>query len=177
MTENDIMSFLQSIKDNGKTDGTIEEYKNSLHILYRFLPDEKQIGPDTLRQWRESMLEQYSIRTINARISAANSFLLYFGRRDIILLKQLKAEDTPQPELTRREYLRLLQAAKLLGKERSYLLIKLFACTGITAKDVGKVTVETVKSGRIRVESKIVTVKSPGANTTPLSRPFKAQHR
>lgn len=161
MAENDIMSFLQSIKDDGKTDGTIEEYKNSLHILYRFLPDEKQIGPDTLRQWRESMLEQYSIHTINARISAANSFLLYCGRRDLTLSGQLKTEIGPQPELTRREYLRLLQAAKLLGKERSYLLIKLFACTGITAKDVGKVTVETVKSGRIRVESKIGVIHIP----------------
>ena len=154
MTENDILSFLQSIKDNGKTDGTIEEYKSSLRTLYRFLPDDKQIGPDTLQRWRESMLEQYSIRTINARISAANSFLLYCGRRDLTLSKQLKTEDGPQPELTRREYLRLLQAAKLLGKERLYLLIKLFACTGIAVKDVGKVTVETVQSGIIRVGGK-----------------------
>lgn len=161
MNENAISSFLQSMKDNGKTSGTIDEYKNSLYALYRFLPDTKQIGPDTLRHWRQSMLNHYGTRTINARISAVNSFLLYCGRRDLTLSKQLKTEDAPQPELTRREYLRLLQAAKLLEKERSYLLIKLFACTGIAVKDIGKVTVETVKNGSIRVEGKIGGIYIP----------------
>lgn len=161
MTESDILSFLQSMKANGKTDGTIEEYKGSLRTLYRFLPGDKQIGPDTLRQWRESMLEQYSIRTINTRISAANSFLLYCGRRDLTLSKQLKTEQELRPELTRREYLCMLQTAKQLNKERLYLLVKLFACTGIAVKDICLVTVDGVRSGSIRVGGKEGVIHIP----------------
>ena len=161
MTEDDISAFLRSLKANGRSAGTIEEYKNSLHTLSSFLPADKQIGPDTLRQWRQSMIDRYSIRTINARISAANSFLLFYGRRGLTLSGQLKAADGPQPELTRKEYLRLLQAAKLLRKERLYLLIKLFACTGIAVKDIGKVTVAAVRSGTIQTDGKNGLIRLP----------------
>lgn len=34
------------------------------------------------------------------------------------------AEDRLQPELTQSEYHRLLQTAKALGKERTYMLVK-----------------------------------------------------
>ena len=47
-----------------------------------------------------------------------------------------------QPELTRTEYLRLLQTARALGRERVYLLVKLFGTTGLTVQELEKVTVE-----------------------------------
>ena len=61
----------------------------------------------------------------------------------------MKVESTPQPELTRTEYLRLLQAAKLLDKERGYLLVKLFATTPLNVQELDKVTVEAVTEGQI----------------------------
>lgn len=154
ITQTDIQKYLDSIECK-RTKGTIEEYRYSLRLLYEYLPDNKRIGPHTLEQWRGALLEKgYGYRTINARISAANSFVTFCGRPEFRVGNQLEAETYCQPELTRNEYLRLLQTAKIEGKEREYLLIKLFACTGIAVKDIDRVTVDAVKRGIIIVGNK-----------------------
>lgn len=62
---------------------------------------------------------------------------------------RLVSEPAVQPELTRAEYLRLLQAARALEKERAYLLVKVFALLGIRVGELPQVTVEQVKAGRL----------------------------
>ena len=63
--------------------------------------------------------------------------------------QDIRKISSARPELNRNEYLQLLRTAKTLGKERLYLLVKLFAATGITVQELPKVTVEAVKEGRI----------------------------
>ena len=150
MTPETICAYISEMERKGRVQGTIEEYKRNLRLLYDFLPDHKRIKKDTLQRWRDSLLEQgYTARTANARVSAANSSLAFCGRRDLQLAHQLETEAYAQPELTRNEYLRLLQTARVLGKERLYLLIKLFGCTGIAVQNIERVTVEAVKAGEI----------------------------
>ena len=55
-----------------------------------------------------------------------------------------------QPELTRAEYLRLLGAAKVLERERTYLLVKLFALTGIRVGDVAGLSAWSVERGQVQ---------------------------
>ena len=154
IAQDDITEYLRTIEGK-RTQGTIEEYRYSLRLLFEFLPEDKKIRPYTLKAWQQAMIKEgYSYRTINARISAANSFLVFCGRREWRLEKQLEPQAYQQPELTRNEYLRLLQAAKLMGKEREYLLVKLFACTGIAVKDICRVTVEAAQNGEIVVGNK-----------------------
>ena len=65
---------------------------------------------------------------------------------------QLDAAPAVQPELTRAEYLRLLQAARALEKERTYLLVKVFALLGIRLGELGQITVwRRVKTGRLPI--------------------------
>lgn len=52
------------------------------------------------------------------------------------------------PGLTREEYLRLLRAARDKGQERTYLLIKLFATTGIPVQCLDQVTAELIRDGQ-----------------------------
>ena len=63
-------------------------------------------------------------------------------------------ENGVQPELTRSEYLRLLQAAKLREKERTYLLVKVFALVGLGVSELPCVTVEAVQKGSINIQQK-----------------------
>ena len=151
MTPETICAYISEMERKGRVQGTIEEYKRNLRLLYDFLPDHKRIKKDTLQRWRDSLLEQgYTARTANARVSAANSYLAFCGRRDLQLMRQLETEAYTQPELTRNEYLRLLQTARLLGKERLYLLIKLYGSTGLPVKSLERVTVEAVRNSVIR---------------------------
>ena len=154
MTPEAVSVYIADMERKGCVQGTIDIYKRNLKLLYAFLPEQKEIEKGTLQRWRASLLEQgYTARTVNARISAVNSYLAFWGRRDLQLVRQLRAEAYEQPELTRNEYLRLLQTARLLGKERLYLLIKLFGCTGIAVQNLERVTVEAVIIGEIQVGS------------------------
>lgn len=61
----------------------------------------------------------------------------------------LGPEDKLQPELTRSEYHRLLQTAKVLGKERTYMLVKVLGSCNIRIQELPKVTVEALTEGKL----------------------------
>ena len=69
------------------------------------------------------------------------------------MTRQLLPGEFEAPELTRREYVRTLQTARILEDERGYVLTKLFAITGIAVLDIPSVTVETVRSGLLPIRS------------------------
>ena len=150
MTQEEIRKFLTAYEEMNRTKDTVQFYRRKLQRLYEDLPEDKTIRHGTLKNWQESLLESgYTPGSVNAFLSAANSYLDYIGHREYQLAGQLKEEKVPQPELSRAEYLHLLQTAKLLGKEKVYLLIKVFASTGLFAQELPEVTVEAVQEGKI----------------------------
>ncbi len=148
--EEDIQRFLTDYEKSDRTEGTVQFYRRKLRRFYDDLPADKTIRYDTLQNWREELLQNgYTPGSVNAFLSAANSYLDYIGHREYQLAGQLKEVKPPMPELSRAEYLHLLQTAKVLNKEKVYLLIKLFASTGLYAQELPEVTVETVREGKI----------------------------
>ena len=75
------------------------------------------------------------------------------GHREYQLASQLKSETELQPELTRAEYLRLLQTARTLGREKVYVLGKRLGAPGRSVQEVSKVTVEAGTEGKLTVTS------------------------
>ena len=147
-----IQAFLEEMEEKGLRAGTVGTYRAKLESLYHVLPQSKQIVPDTLAKWKEHLLEEgYAPRTVNLAISTANNFLSWLGRRDLQLTSSMDLPDDALPELTRKEYLRLLQTARNLEDERGYLLVKVFATTGLNVQDLSKLTVESVREGRLAV--------------------------
>lgn len=147
-----IQMFLKEMEEKGLRAGTVKTYRKKLEILYHTLPQSKQIKPGTLAKWKEQLLEEgYAPRTVNLSISAANNFLSWLGRRDLQMTNMMDLPDDALPELTRNEYLRLLQTARNLEDERGYLLVKIFATTGLNVQELPKLTVESVREGRLTV--------------------------
>ncbi len=148
--QEDLQKFFEDFVDMNRSKGTIRFYQRKLRRFYEDLPEDKTIRYGTLKKWQESLLRDgYTPGTVNSFLSAANAYLDYIGHREYQLAGQLKEEKPPMPELSRAEYLHLLQTAKLLNKEKVYLLIKLFASTGLYAQELPEVTVEAVREGKI----------------------------
>lgn len=59
--------------------------------------------------------------------------------------------EKPTPTLSWDEYHRLLAAAKGKNDERAYLLVKLFALTGLNVQELDAVTVEAANAGRMTI--------------------------
>ena len=147
--------FLDALCARGCVGGTAEVYRRGLTHLYKTLPDAKEIRQGTLSDWKEQLIQEgYAARTVNTFLAAADVYLEESGARAYQISERLKPEeDAAQPELTRNEYLRLLGTARALGRERVYLLVKLFATTGLPLQELTKVTVEAVREGVAIAES------------------------
>lgn len=147
-----ITQYLESVKGKGRTAGSLQKYHRDLTALYDYLPPVKRIGPDTLREWRVDLIQQgYATRTVNTFIVEANGFLRWLGAWQCLLTEQIELQNDVQPELTRNEYIRLLSVARALDKERTYLLVKTFACVGVTVQELPKLTVEALDRGYLAV--------------------------
>ncbi|MDR3785145.1 site-specific integrase [Dysosmobacter welbionis] len=150
VTWEEVCRYLDSLAARGRRRETIQVYRPKLEAFYHFLPEDKRVAADTLELWRAALLrEGYSPGTANTHVSAANGLLAYLGRRDLQLIGQLDTEEEIQPELSRTEYLRLLATARNLGRERTYLMVKVFALTGIRVSELNRVTVRAVEEGRV----------------------------
>ena len=144
-----IRGYLEALRQKGRSQETIRTYDAKLRALAAYLPPHGYLMRDTLLRWREELLEHYSPSTVNTYLSVANGLLEYLERRDLQLPRQLDPETELLPELTRAEYLRLLQAAKALDRERTYLLVKVFALVGPRVGELPQVTAEAVEAGRV----------------------------
>lgn len=150
-----IEEYLEVLTEKGCTPETLKAYQMKLGQLYQYLPEDKLIRTDTLTQWQAALLETgYAPSTVNTCTAAANGLVVYCGHREFQVEKPLKCEYGIQPELTRNEYLRLLSTARILNKQQAYLLVKLFATTGLPLNDLPRLTVEAVVCG---------TITSPGS--------------
>lgn len=120
VSQEDIQNFLAAYENLDRAEGTLQFYQRKLRRFYQDLPEDKIIRPDTMKNWQEKLLQDgYAPGSVNAFLSAANSYLDYIGHREYQLAGQLKDEKPPQPELSRAEYLHLLRTAKALDKRRS----------------------------------------------------------
>lgn len=147
-------SYAEQLRRQGRREDIVRSCEKTFRQFYDALPEDKVIRRDSLSRWRDRLLEEgYAIRTANSKVSVVNSLLESMGCREYQVTGQLDPKAYLSPELTRQEYIRMLQTARALGDERAYLLTKLFATTGLAVVDLPLVTVEAVKGGSVLVKN------------------------
>lgn len=150
LAQSDIDLYLQDVASRGCKQGTLENYRRSLLNFFDWLPEGKQVSREKVYEYQEYLIGKYTSRTVNMKMTAINGILGFLDLREYQSTVKASVDDTAiQPELSRNEYLRMLSAAKAIGDERLYLIIKLFGTTGIAVQEFDKVTVEAVRSGTI----------------------------
>ena len=90
-------------------------------------------------------------------IAAVNAFLKYCNRPDLCVKQfrvQHQAFSTEEKELTKAEYIRLLNTAKAKKNERLYLILQTICGTGIRVSELQYITVEAVQRGEANVDCK-----------------------
>lgn len=150
LTRSDIDLYLQDVASRGCKQGTLENYRRSLLNFFDWLPEGKRVSREKVYEYQEYLIGKYTSRTVNMKMTSINGILGFLDLREYQSTVKASVDDTAiQPELSRNEYLCMLSAAKAIGDERLYLIIKLFGTTGIAVQEFDKVTVEAVRSGTI----------------------------
>ena len=148
--------FAVYLREQEKSVSTIELYQRSLSSLCKFLGGEP-VTKSVLIKWKETLTQQYAATTVNTMLAGVNAFLNFVSWIDC-KVKPLKIQRSlfcrEEKELTREEYLRLVQAAKREGNERLCLVLQTICATGIRVSELQFITIEAAHMGRAVVNCK-----------------------
>ena len=157
MTNEQITAYGANLRIEERCEATVRKYVGAVMSLFRFLPPEKTVTQELLLAWKAEISVRFSASGANVMISAVNRFCAFMSWSGF-RIKQIKVQrrifrDCDR-ELTRAEYMRLLNAARAKGNPRLYWLMQTLASTGIRVSELRFVSVESLHSGRAIVDCK-----------------------
>ena len=157
MTNEQITAYGANLRMEERCEATVRKYVGAVMSLFRFLPPEKTVTQELLLAWKAEISVRFSASGANVMISAVNRFCAFMSWSGL-RIKQIKVQrrifrDCDR-ELTRAEYMRLLNAARAKGNPRLYWLMQTLASTGIRVSELRFVTEESLHSGRAVVDCK-----------------------
>ena len=167
ITEEWVTSFGQYLRQEERSAGTIEKYLRDVRAFAAWLGG-TPLTKEAAALWKGGLLDQgCTPATVNSKLAAINKFFSFAGWAEfrvkpLKIQRRLFRDDSR--ELTRAEYLRLLETARALGRERLALLMETICATGIRVSEVQNITVEAARRGKteIALKGKIRTILLPG---------------
>ncbi len=175
-----LQQFRYYLKNEERENSTIEKYLQNIQSFANWLQN-REVTKENLTAYKEYLImKKYNPKTINGILSAINKFLVVAGWGDIkvkYLRIQRQLFRSSGRELTKAEYMKLLNKAQELGKERLGLLMQTICGTGIRVSELKYITVEAVKTGKaeISLKGKIRTILLTGKLCKKLLKYTKGQ--
>lgn len=151
-----IEEFESYLRSDEKSENTIEKYLRDVRAFCVFAGT-KEIHKAVVMEFKTSLVEKYEVASANSMIAAVNAFLRFMGWVDCCIKQfkvQKKAFCSEDKELTKAEYIRLVNTAKEEGNERLNLLLQTICGTGIRVSELQFITVEAVRKGEAIVSCK-----------------------
>ena len=162
-----LAAFRQWLLEEEREPATIEKYLREVRAFAAWL-EGAPVTKEGATAWKACLTASgFQPGTVNGKLSALNKFFTFLGWPDC-RVKYLKIQRrvfrSSERELSREEYARLLETARVLGRERLALLIETICATGIRVSELKYITVESVRNGRteISLKGKIRTILIPG---------------
>lgn len=157
LTEKIIGDFSCCLKSEEKSENTLEKYLRDVRAFAAYLGG-AAVTKETVIAYKNKLLsENYAVRSVNSMLASLNSLFAFLGWTDcrvksIKLQRQIYCSE--ERELTKAEYMRLVNTAKQKGNERLNLILQTICGTGIRVSELQYITVEAVKCGEAIVSLK-----------------------
>ena len=165
ITKDDIRGFSQHLEHDEKSQATIDKYRRDVMAFWAFVRGEP-LTKEIVMAYKKHLIEQnYAVSSINSMLASVNAFLEYLDLREY-KVKNIRTQRqtycSEDKELSKSEYLRLLEASK--KNEQLNLVIQTIFGTGIRVSELQYFTVEAVRSGQVIVacKNKTRTILVPG---------------
>lgn len=157
LTDKLVAEFSAHLKNEEKSKNTTEKYLRDVRMFAAHFRG-TEITKEMVIAYKSKLLaEHYAVRSVNSMLASLNSLFTFLGWSDC-KVKSMKLQRQiycpEEKELTKAEYLRLVNTAKRKGKERLNLILQTICGTGIRVSELEYITVEAVKSGKAVVALK-----------------------
>ena len=157
LTSESIDCFKKHLREEEKSENTVGKYLRDVQTFAAY-QNGAEITKETVIAYKSKLLsENYAVRSINSMLASLNSLFAFLGWSDcrvksIKLQRQIYCPE--EKELTKAEYMRLVNTAKQKGNERLNLILQTICGTGIRVSELQYITVEAVKCGEAIVSLK-----------------------
>ncbi|NBI19066.1 integrase [Neglecta sp. X4] len=179
ITADHISQYAAHLQEQERAKNTVKKYVHDLNDFMLFL-NGKAVTKVAVIAWKEHLADTYTPATVNSMLAAVNSFFQFMdwpklSVRPLKVQRPLFCDESR--EMTRTEYVRLVNAAQRQGNERLSLLLQTICATGIRVSELRFITVDAVNLGRTVVtnKGKRRTVFLPGKLCGLLKKYLKKQ--
>ena len=151
-----IQEFETHLRNEERSEATIGKYLHDVRCFADYI-GVSEVCKQSVMEYKQSLGNTYAVASANSMIAALNAFLRFCGWNDLCV-KQFRVQRSAycpeEKELTRAEYIRLLEAANKNRNERLNLIIQTICGTGIRVSELQYITVETLSKGEAVVSCK-----------------------
>ena len=157
LTEKMVADFSAYLKSEEKSENTVQKYLRDVRAFAEYLGG-AEVTKEAVIAYKSKLLSMnYAVRSVNSMLASLNSLFAFLGWTDcrvksIKLQRQIYCSE--ERELTKAEYMRLVNTAKQKGNERLNLILQTICGTGIRVSELQYITVEAVKCGEAIVSLK-----------------------
>lgn len=175
-----LREFKQYLIREERGKATIQKYVRDVEQFLLWL-GRRKLTKEQAVAWKSMLAgKHYTPMTVNGKLAAVNRLFLFLGKPEcrVKYLKfQRKLFRCTERELTREEYVRLVETAQAMERERLALLMESICATGIRVSEVQYLTVEAAQAGcaEISLKGKIRTILIPGKLCRKLLKYAKKQ--
>ncbi len=167
ITEKKIGEFEQYLRREERAENTIVKYLHDIRAFNLWL-GQAMVTKESVLAWKEYLLGSgCAAVTVNSSLAALHSFFAFMGwegYRVKYLKIQRRVFREKSRELTRGEFVRLVDAARAGGNTRLLLILETICATGIRVSEIKYITVAAIRKGRadISLKGKVRTILFPG---------------
>ena len=155
LTEVVLDAFADKLRQEEKSSLTIGKYIRDIRAFSGFLGGQP-VSKERVIAFKQSLIEQgYAVASVNSMLAAVNALVEYLGLRDCrvrFLRVQKRIYCPEEKELTKAEYIRLLETSK--SQRQLNLILRTICATGIRVSELQYFTLEAVKRGEVTVRCK-----------------------
>lgn len=165
-TEKQIARYIEHLRTEERSESTMKQYKRELGSFMDFA-GRGRITKSAVIGYKEEIRKKCRPSSVNTKLAAVNGFLMFIGKRDLMvrpLRIQKSAFCSGNREITKTEYMKLVETAKKRHDYRLALVMQTICGTGIRVSELSAITVEAVRSGEavIRLKGKTRVILIPG---------------
>ena len=150
-------SYIGYLTRKERSRATVNQYRRDISAFIIEMSRAAADGcvtKEAVIKYKMQLCERYRVSSVNTKLAAINGFLEYTGRRDLrvkTMRIQRRAYCPGEKELTKREYLSMIDQAIAQGDERMSLLMQTLGGTGIRVSELRYITVEAVEKGEASI--------------------------
>lgn len=157
LTSESINDFNNNLYSEEKSSATIEKYMRDVKAFYCFALNSSVTKEIVIEYKKKLISDGYAVRSVNSMLAPINKLFSFLGWYDC-RVKPLKIQQEifrpEEKELTKAEYMKLVNLARKRNDARLCLILQTICGTGIRVSELQYITVEAAQKGSISVSCK-----------------------